>query len=441
MKFPTHIILDVSRPTVVNPQNSLAWQKFYYTRFGKTNSLFNKKGFNNENKFNRILVTKTQAVTANNSDLQMIKKTILAGKKLPQNTKVRYFLPYKSEFTKEALTRAKDLIKANKRRLDNSKKQYTNFITVNNSSTKYLFLSDQIVEDFQLEKELFLKFSGNNTSNQPKLDKKRSFKQWTTDLESKRKTHANKTQVLGSQVLREQLVSKAQELDFKNESKLEDLKFCFKGYTVQLNLGKASSRFWNKRIYSQYLHQPSNSRLRNLFNINFLVKEMHYSKLKYSKTAERDIVSSGSAALFAGFIGFLISEKFGIELVDSGDFYFAFMYAVFVGFSLKAFVMGLESHVTNWDRDVDSRAYTHKPAKWLTLGANNFTYFLTLLHLLLRIPHNALHSTYPPFNATLSEFISYMNFGFIFKLILKYTLSTYQFLSSFPSHSSDYYKR
>ena len=107
----------------------------------------------------------------------MIKKTILAGKKLPQNTKVRYFLPYKSEFTKEALTRAEDLIKANKRRLDNSKKQYTNFITVNNSSTKYLFLSDQIVEDFQLEKELFLKFSGNITPNQPKLDKKRTFKQ------------------------------------------------------------------------------------------------------------------------------------------------------------------------------------------------------------------------------------------------------------------------
>jgi len=77
------------------------------------------------------------------------------------------------------------------------------------------------------------------------------------------------------------------------------------------------------------------------------VKEMHYSKLKYSKTAERDIVSSGSAALFAGFIGFLISEKFGIELVDSGDFYFAVMYLVFVGFSLKVFVAGLESHVTD----------------------------------------------------------------------------------------------
>lgn len=90
---------------------------------------------------------------------------------------------------------------------------------------------------------------------------------------------------------------------------------------------------------------------------------MHYSKLKYSKTAERDIVSSGAAALFAGFIGFLISEKFGIELVDSGDFYFAFMYAVFVGFSFKVFVMGLESHVTNWDKHHDARAYTHQPHK------------------------------------------------------------------------------
>jgi hypothetical protein len=107
----------------------------------------------------------------------MIKKTILAGKELPQNTKVRYFLPYKSEFSKEALTRAEDLVKANKRRLDNSKKQYTNFITVNNSSTQYLFLSDQIVKDFQLEKELFLKFSEKITTNQFKVDKKRTFKE------------------------------------------------------------------------------------------------------------------------------------------------------------------------------------------------------------------------------------------------------------------------
>jgi hypothetical protein len=39
--------------------------------------------------------------------------------------------------------------------------------------------------------------------------------------------------------------------------------------------------------------------------------------------------------LFAGLIGFLISEKFGIELVDSGDFYTALMYGIFLVFSLR----------------------------------------------------------------------------------------------------------
>jgi len=57
--------------------------------------------------------------------------------------------------------------------------------------------------------------------------------------------------------------------------------------------------------------------------------------LKYSRSPAYDIVSGGAAALLAGFIGFLISEKFGYELVDSGDFYYAFMYAVFLVFSLR----------------------------------------------------------------------------------------------------------
>ena len=47
------------------------------------------------------------------------------------------------------------------------------------------------------------------------------------------------------------------------------------------------------------------------------------------------MVSGGFAALLAGFVGFLISEKFGIELVDSGDFYNAFMYGVFAAFSVR----------------------------------------------------------------------------------------------------------
>ena len=74
------------------------------------------------------------------------------------------------------------------------------------------------------------------------------------------------------------------------------------------------------------------------FDINFLRKEKVYTKLKYSRCPQYDMVSGGFAALFAGFIGFLISEKFGIELVDSGDFYIAFMYAVFATFSLRPLI-------------------------------------------------------------------------------------------------------
>tara|TARA_B110001450_G_scaffold143728_1_gene134462 strand:+ start:14220 stop:14675 length:456 start_codon:yes stop_codon:yes gene_type:complete len=72
-----------------------------------------------------------------------------------------------------------------------------------------------------------------------------------------------------------------------------------------------------------------------LINVNFLRKERLYTKLKYSRSPAYDIVSGGAAALLAGFIGFLISEKFGYELVDSGDFYYAFMYVVFAVFSIK----------------------------------------------------------------------------------------------------------
>jgi hypothetical protein len=76
----------------------------------------------------------------------------------------------------------------------------------------------------------------------------------------------------------------------------------------------------------------------NLININFLRYERLYTKLKYSRSPAFDIVSGGAAAIFAGFLGFLISEKFGFELVDSGDFYYLFMYVVFASFLLKPFL-------------------------------------------------------------------------------------------------------
>jgi hypothetical protein len=79
------------------------------------------------------------------------------------------------------------------------------------------------------------------------------------------------------------------------------------------------------------------NKLWNLFDINFLRKEKIYTKLKYSRVPQYDIVSGGAAAIFAGFLGFLITEKFGFELVDSGDFYFLFMYLVFLFFFIRFF--------------------------------------------------------------------------------------------------------
>jgi hypothetical protein len=87
----------------------------------------------------------------------------------------------------------------------------------------------------------------------------------------------------------------------------------------------------------------------NLVNINFLRKERLYTKLKYSRSPAYDIVSGGAAAILAGLLGFLISEKFGFELVDSGDFYYLFMYAVFVSFSVRPLLVVAEANKSFWN--------------------------------------------------------------------------------------------
>jgi hypothetical protein len=98
-----------------------------------------------------------------------------------------------------------------------------------------------------------------------------------------------------------------------------------------------SIKYLLSRGYTGYENQPSNqlNTWFNTVNINFLRKERLYTKLKYSRSPAFDIVSGGAAALLAGFIGFLISEKFGYELVDSGDFYYLFMYIVLLVFSIR----------------------------------------------------------------------------------------------------------
>ena len=87
----------------------------------------------------------------------------------------------------------------------------------------------------------------------------------------------------------------------------------------------------------------------NLININFLRKEKLYTKLKYSRSPAYDIVSGGAAALLAGLLGFLISEKFGMELVDSGDFYYLWMYLVFLSFSVRPLLVVAESNKSLWN--------------------------------------------------------------------------------------------
>jgi hypothetical protein len=97
-------------------------------------------------------------------------------------------------------------------------------------------------------------------------------------------------------------------------------------------------KYYGLKIYNYKTNSKDNYKTNNFINsinINFLRKERLYTKLKYSRSPAYDIVSGGAAALLAGFIGFLISEKFGYELVDSGDFYYAFMYIVFATFSIR----------------------------------------------------------------------------------------------------------
>lgn len=147
--------------------------------------------------------------------------------------------------------------------------------------------------------------------------------------------------------------------------------------------GKKSTSFFsvsNTKIDSiskpKNLVKASALRLR-LFDINFLKREKLYTKLKYSRSPAYDIVSGGVAALFSGFIGFLISEKFGIELVDSGDFYTFFMYIVFLCFSLRPFF----------------KIMSEKSTVWGFLSPNFFLdYFTTILTLVLRSSKSTLLS-------------------------------------------------
>lgn len=68
----------------------------------------------------------------------------------------------------------------------------------------------------------------------------------------------------------------------------------------------------------------------NNFYLFIFKKEKIYTKLKYSRVPQVDIASGSAASLFAGLVGFLVTEKFGFELLDSGDFYVLIVYVLFL---------------------------------------------------------------------------------------------------------------
>ena len=109
-----------------------------------------------------------------------------------------------------------------------------------------------------------------------------------------------------------------------------------------------------------------NSQLSKL-NIHVLRKERLYTKLKYSRSPAYDIVSGGIAVLFAGLLGFLVSEKFGMELVDSGDFYYIWMYFVFISFLLRPIIASTSA----------------KRGLWHAISPHQLIWYFTLLYGLL----------------------------------------------------------
>nr|YP_010049564.1 hypothetical protein J6674_mgp20 [Strombidium cf. sulcatum]QPL15969.1 hypothetical protein [Strombidium cf. sulcatum] len=121
-----------------------------------------------------------------------------------------------------------------------------------------------------------------------------------------------------------------------NQLKLNHFLMTTLDSSVQTNFD--ARKIWHLLENDTHKGYRSLNALYNNINMHFLRKERLYTKLKYSRTPSYDIVSGGAAALLAAFFGFLILEKFGFELVDSGDFWYLVMYVGVLVIALKALV-------------------------------------------------------------------------------------------------------
>jgi len=104
------------------------------------------------------------------------------------------------------------------------------------------------------------------------------------------------------------------------------------------------NKFQQTKKVKEVCITPSNV---SIFSLFFLNKEPSYTKLKYSKTPQFDIASGAVASLLAALLGFLITEKFGLELIDSGDFYTSLMYVIFMFFIARTLVKIHSARINN----------------------------------------------------------------------------------------------
>ena len=368
MKYPSHIILDVNRPVKLKPSKHIQWHEFYKTHFIKNNSLHLDHSFKHKKTSTRITVTQQRLEELNLGDYKTLQSLKLT-KKIPTTSNfvintsarvIKYHLPLTDKWKSSSSNIFKNMILSHIA-AQKARQEFFNTLWKPRHGSSF---SINLPQDDSLKNQSFLAL---------KLTKKNSYQNLSKPQ--------NPSPVTVQMPVR---------IPTKNKHPKIPYRFCFINFSVDFRNQGVSLEQLQSGHFTKKHTSPQQSTLFSHFDIHFLLKEMHYSKLKYSKTAERDIVSSGSAALFAGFIGFLISEKFGIELVDSGDFYFAFMYAVFFGFSCKIFTMGLESSTDDWEASSKNREYTHRPHRWLGVFVNFFTYIVTIITLILRFIINDL---------------------------------------------------
>jgi hypothetical protein len=137
-------------------------------------------------------------------------------------------------------------------------------------------------------------------------------------------------------------------------------------YTLK-SLKSPVSRF--KSCSNLNFINTSNINIWDGFDVYFIKKDRLYTKLKYSRVTQYDISSGAIAALFAGFIGFLICEKYGMELIDSGDFYILFMYIVFICYLLRL-VFKINNNTNNQINNSNLNSYS---LYVIFIYFNNFT--------------------------------------------------------------------